>query len=146
MFSYNTTRLCSAVLFVCFCQLTFVRGQGIQGYIIDKEKEPVINAAIMVLQNDSLVGGTVSDPDGRYLVKPLSPGTYDIMVLKYGYDSAIVKNVIITNDSSTINFKLFLKKGVTKKSLYRHHPNIYLDRNTPTKNTIRRQEISHMPH
>ena len=75
--------------------------QEIRGRIIDETKQGIINASVMVFQNNLMKGGNVTDYDGNYVIKPLEAGLYDLLVTYIGYDSLWVKNVPVSHDAST---------------------------------------------
>lgn len=84
-------------------------GQEISGTIVDIRKEPVINATIQVFQNSVIKGGTVSDFDGNYSIKPLDSGNYDVFVFFPGYVARHVMAVIVGKQEKTkVNFTLDL--------------------------------------
>lgn len=72
-----------------------VSAQEIAGTVVDEKKEPLPSAVVQVYQGNVLKGGTVTDYDGNYSIKPLQPGTYDVLTLFSGYDSVMVVNVVV---------------------------------------------------
>lgn len=81
--------------------------QEIAGTVLDQRKEPLISAAVQVFQGGLLKGAVVTDYDGNYVVKPLDPGYYDLQILYPGFDSFIVKGVIVTpGNRTTVNANL----------------------------------------
>ncbi len=87
--------------------------QGISGRVFDEKKEPMINAVVQVFSSGGVsVGGSVTDYDGQYLIKPLEPGYYDVMVRYSGYDSIRVTRVVVPNDAvTTLNFNMKKPEG-----------------------------------
>jgi hypothetical protein len=84
-----------------------VHAQEIAGTVLDEKKEPLISAAVQVYQGGILKGGVVTDFDGKYSVKPLEPGYYDVLVLYSGYDSMMVTGVVVAGGQRTTqNFQL----------------------------------------
>ena len=84
-----------------------VIAQEIAGKILDTKKEPLINATVQVYQGGILKGGNVSDYDGNFLVKPLDPGYYDVLVSFTGYDSVMITKVVVqAGGRTTQNFEL----------------------------------------
>ena len=87
--------------------------QEIAGRVLDEKKEPMISAAVQVYQGGILKGGTVTDYDGNYVVKPLDPGDYNVLVLYAGYDSVFVTNVVVSpGKRTTQNFNMQKPQGV----------------------------------
>ena len=72
---------------------------ALQGKVIDKvTKEPIPFANIILENKGSQVGGTMSDFDGNYQIKPIPPGNFDLKATFVGYRSVTVQGVIIGAD------------------------------------------------
>jgi len=84
----------------------------LKGAIVDLETgEPILFASISIYKNGVLVTGIDSDLEGRYNFHSLSPGKYDVACSYVGYQTEMVKNVVLRADSTTVlNFSL--KSGV----------------------------------
>ena len=66
--------------------VAFAQSGSLKGKIIDKntgETLPFVN--VVVERNGSQSGGTATDFDGQYIIKPLDPGTYTIKASYIGY-------------------------------------------------------------
>ena len=76
----------------------------LQGRIIDaksKTKEGVSFATIVVVRDGNQVTGAVADIDGIYVIKPITPGTYEIKVSCVNYALSTIKDVQISADKIT---------------------------------------------
>ena len=81
--------------------------QEIGGKVIDEKREPMISAVIQVYAGGVLKGGSVTDYDGNYVIKPLEPGYYDVLVIYSGYDSMFTNKVLVSPDNLTrVNFAM----------------------------------------
>ncbi len=80
----------------------------IKGRLTDKETgEPVIGASVLVVGTKF---GGMSDPDGRYMIARLDPGTYTLRVSSVDYSTVDVSNVEVKSDFTTeVNQKLVKK-------------------------------------
>jgi len=112
-----TRTLRSLFLFVCISLSGSAIAQEIAGRVLDEKKEPMINAAVQVYEGGILKGGTVTDFDGNYLIKPLDPGYYNVLTIYAGYDSIMVTDVLVSNNQRTTqNFNMVrhatLVKGI----------------------------------
>lgn len=77
------------------------------GNVLDERKEPLLSAVVQVFQDGVLKGGTVTDFDGMYSVKPLEDGEYDIVVSYIGYDTITVTRVPVhLKYRTTLNFTM----------------------------------------
>jgi hypothetical protein len=75
--------------------------QEILGTVTDKKKEPLVNASVQVKQGGILKGGVVTDFDGNYSVKPLEPGSYEVVISTVGYATTTIKGVVVSPKTKT---------------------------------------------
>ena len=75
--------------------------QEILGNVTDQKKEPLVTASVKVMQGGILKGGGVTDFDGHYSVKPLEPGSYDVIFSYTGYQTKTIKEVIVSPGEKT---------------------------------------------
>lgn len=97
------------VLLLAFTVLTgsVAIAQEILGTVTDKKKEPLIGASVRIEQGGILKGGTVTDFDGKYSVKNLDPGNYDVTVSYVGYKTSKQTKVLVTPGGKTgVDFAL----------------------------------------
>ncbi|RLD56057.1 MAG: hypothetical protein DRJ05_11925, partial [Bacteroidetes bacterium] len=99
---FSNTRL-SKILLVLGFAVCLVDGFGqygiMKGKIFDKStKEPIPFANIVLEAGGKLAGGATSDFDGNYVIKPITPGTYDMKATFIGYKSVLVKGMVINAD------------------------------------------------
>ena len=81
--------------------------QEILGMVTDKKKEPITNAAVVVTRGGILKASTITDIDGKYSVKPLEPGYYDVTVSYLGYKTTMITKVIVLPGERTgLNYTL----------------------------------------
>ncbi|MES2704290.1 MAG: carboxypeptidase regulatory-like domain-containing protein [Bacteroidota bacterium] len=106
--------------YLLFIVLTALSGssfaQEIAGKVVDDKKEPLLSAAVQVYSGGILKGGTITDYDGNYVVKPLEPGTYDVVVIYAGYDSFTTKGIPVTSGNRT-SINVTMRRPVTGKVL-----------------------------
>ncbi len=78
-------------------------GSGtLKGKIVDKKtKEPISFANIVVEVGGVQVGGSTSDFDGNFQIKPIPPGRVDLKASFVGYKPFMYKGVIIMPDKIT---------------------------------------------
>lgn len=100
------------VILVLLAMAPCCAAQEIAGTLLDEHKEPVICAIVMVFQQNVLKGGNLTDIDGKYSVKPLDSGHYDLMISYLGYDSIRIKNVEVRNGQKSIQNALLTRSKV----------------------------------
>lgn len=86
---------------------------ALQGKVIDKDtKEPIPFANIILDNNGTQVGGTTSDFDGNYTIKPIPPGKYDLKATFVGFKTVITQGITIAADK--IRFHDVLMTGTSE--------------------------------
>ena len=99
------TTITLLLLLVTFSISSFA--QEILGTVTDNKKEPLVNATVIAKQGGVLKGSTVTDFDGKYSIKPLDPGYYDVTVTYVGYKPTTVTKVIVSpNEKTGLNITL----------------------------------------
>ena len=79
--------------------MMFGQTSAIQGKVIDRDtKEPIPFANIVLENRGSQIGGTMSDFDGNYQIKPIPPGSVDLKATFVGYKSVFVRGITIGAD------------------------------------------------
>ncbi|TAE48388.1 MAG: TonB-dependent receptor, partial [Cytophagales bacterium] len=98
---------------ICLSQNIFAQSSAIKGKVqtspISDQAQPEDAVGVTV----SLVGtlqGTVTDLDGNFIIRGLSPGRYDIIVSLIGYVSDTVKSIQVQNNLETILSTITLKE------------------------------------
>lgn len=92
----------------------FAQNGEIYGTITDEQNAPMGGVLIKVTQGGLVKGGTMSEDDGTYSVKPLQPGTYSIQFASMGYATKEVSSIVVTNGGSV---KINNKMGLDSKNL-----------------------------
>jgi hypothetical protein len=80
-----------------------VEGAGtLKGTVFEARDDEVVPFAnILCKKGDQVIVGTVSDFDGRYTLKPLESGHYDLHVQCVGYQTKIIKHVAVNGEKIT---------------------------------------------
>lgn len=104
-------------LWVCFFVFSLSAlaqtGSGsLSGKLTDRETgEPLPFVNVIVQRGETQVAGGSTDFDGEYTIKPLAPGSYDVVVSYVGYNSVKKTGVIINANKITFN-DIQLEPGV----------------------------------
>lgn len=145
----RTLRYLFILLFVSVAGTAFAQSQmgSIQGTVLDDKKEPVVNAAVQVMEGGILKGGAVTDYDGNYEVKPLSPGRYDVKVQLQSYKTSITTGVIVSPDKITgVNFSMELASKQLNEVVITGYKVPLVDRYSPGgQKAITGDQIDKMP-
>lgn len=80
---------------------------ALRGKVVDKDtKEPIPFVNIILEKNGVQAGGTTSDFDGNYAIKPIHPGTYSLKATFVGYKPVLINGVVIK--ANQITFEDFM--------------------------------------
>ena len=82
--------------------LAYAQVGRLQGVVVDKDTgEPIPFANIILENGGTQVGGASSDFDGNYDINPIPPGTYDLKATFVGYNTFIMKGIVIPANKIT---------------------------------------------
>lgn len=88
-----------ALISISFAQ---VGAGSIKGKVIDTETgEPLPFVNVVIEQAGNVVTGGTTDFDGKYVIKSLAPGKYDIKVKFIGYKPILIQGVVVNADKIT---------------------------------------------
>ena len=79
------------------------KGSGtLKGVIQDAESgEPLPFTKVLLKKNGSILGGANTDFDGKFTIKPIPSGTYDVEFKSVGFQKQLIEGVRISNDKIT---------------------------------------------
>ena len=103
----------SSVAFLVLVSIGYAQvGQGsVKGKVIDTESgDPLPFVNVVVEQKGNIITGSTTDFDGKYVIKSISPGKYDIKVKFVGYKPTLIQGVLVT--AGKIQF-VDIKMGTT---------------------------------
>ncbi|TRX70586.1 outer membrane beta-barrel family protein [Carboxylicivirga sp. M1479] len=102
----NYKQMIAIVGFIFLSLATYAQTGIIKGKVVDansNEEIPFANIALM--QNGSIITGSVTKDDGSFKLTELKQGNYDIAISFLGYESRELKNITISNDERLVNLK-----------------------------------------
>jgi len=139
--------LALAIAMGCVLSLSAQVGQGtIKGKILDEETgEPVPFANVTLMSGSDQILGTTTDFDGKYTLKPIPPGSYDLQISYVGYQTKRVAGITVSSDKITKQ-DVNMNQGIALKEVevieYKK-PLIEIDK-TSVEETKTREEIQRM--
>ena len=136
------------VLLFSASMTVFSQSGALKGKILDKTtKEPIPFANIIVENNGTQAGGTTSDFNGEYSIKPLNPGKYDIKASYVGYKPVLIRGFVVRSEKTEFQ-DIIMEPTATELQTYEvvdyKVPLISKD-NTTSGQNITAEEISKMP-
>lgn len=104
-----------AILLIFFFSLSFyASGQGsIQGKIIDSKTGETLPGAHAKIRIGNNLIGDVTDNQGKFWVKPLDAGQYDLEISFTGYQKKVIENIRVNSNKITRLKPISLKAGHT---------------------------------
>ncbi len=133
--------------FLSFSAVAQVGSGTLMGKLTDSETGEALPFVNIVLQSgDRQVAGGATDFDGNYTIKPISPGSYDVLVSYVGYNAQRIGGVKIIGEKITrVNIKLEAGIKLTEFELIDYKvPLIDPDGGTSGA-TITREDIEKLP-
>ncbi|MCD6013023.1 MAG: TonB-dependent receptor [Flavipsychrobacter sp.] len=143
----RTLRYLLLLGFIGLSGVAFAQNGEISGRVLDDKKEPLINATVQVFLGGIMKGGTVTDYDGNYTIKPLDGGNYNVIAMYQGYDSMMVTEVVVSpNKRTTINFDMKKKTTALKTFTITAYKKPLVDQDKSGGSTIlTKEEIATIP-
>jgi hypothetical protein len=91
------SKILALIITLCLAKINFASGE-IRGKITDEQGNPAIGAIIKILAANHEITGTASDWEGKYSIKPIEPGVYDLIIQFPQYKIQKIENVIVRNE------------------------------------------------
>lgn len=107
----RTLRYLLLFVFIGLSAHVFAQGE-IYGTVLDDKKQPLIGAIVQVSLGGIVKGGAATDFDGNFLVKPLDPGSYTLVVQYTGFAKFTVEKIMVSNGRATQNVQMVLADAV----------------------------------
>ena len=100
-------------LFSMFCiSLTYGQVvQNIKGTIKDANSQELLSYASVAIQNTTY--GTTTDNQGNFILKGIPVGRYDLAVSYLGYETQIIKEIMVTSSKEVI-LEITLKENISQ--------------------------------
>lgn len=126
--------------------ITHIDSVSITGTVTDMKKEPIINASVRLTQNGKLVGGAITDFDGKYRFTKLDAGLYDITFSYIGMKTQTI-TAVVTIPSEITELNVILAndgKQLMEMGVIYYCPKPMSDKYVPDKTTIRRDRLKNL--
>lgn len=120
---------------------------SITGTVRDKDnKETLPFVTVIVYLNGNTVNGGTSDIDGKFNIKPVDPGTYDVNFQMVGYQPQTISGVVVKSGKFTeINVDLTAGVELTTVEIVEYKVPLIDKDGGSSGGTITREEIRNMP-
>lgn len=115
----------------------------IKGTVYDENEETVIGAQVYVMQGENKVG-VMTDLDGKFTIKPLQAGTYNVVVDMAG-NKTFVNGVIVDPDKITWLNEVTMGENIAGEYTVLTYAVPLIKPEDPTAQTITAKNIEHSP-
>lgn len=136
-----------AILLVVVVQC-FVRAQNgsIQGIIADTETHETLPNASVYVEISGENFGAISDLDGFFSLKPLTPGLYNLFLSYTGYGKKVITRLNVKPDKALMLDTIYLSPGVSIKGItIEASRQRMVDPQEPSKMTFLPSQLEQMP-
>ena len=123
-------------------------GQGtLKGKVSDFDnKDALPFASVVLFLNGNQVAGTNTDFDGEYTIKPIQPGTYDVLFSFVGYQSKKVTGVVVSaNKIQFVNAELGAGVMMEEAEVVEYSVPLIDKDGGASGGTVTREDIDKMP-
>lgn len=123
-------------------------GEGeLTGRVLDAETNEGLPFANVVVQKDKkYIGGTTTDFDGQYTIKPIQSGYYTVEVSYVGYKSSKITSVKINADKITFqDFKLSPSVNLEEIEIISYETPLISEDNTSSGAVYTKEDIQNLP-
>ena len=137
----------AALLLLSSAALAQVGSGTLKGTITDGDLgDPLPFASVVVFLNGNQVSGTNTDFDGKYTIKPISPGTYDVLVSFVGFQPKKITGVKITaNKIQFVNAELSAGVMVDEAEVIEYTVPLIDKDGGASGGTVSREDIDKLP-
>jgi hypothetical protein len=128
---------------------TEIHAQGtgaIRGRVLDAQsKEPLAFANVYVKYGSDLIGAT-TDIDGRFLIKPLNPSSYNVTISFVGYPKTTIEGVRVSSNKIEFMGEIEIQKGIEgKEFVFTEYTTKLIDPEDPMAIPLRWKDIEKNP-
>lgn len=128
--------------------LVFSQSGTLSGKVTDKTtKEPIPFVNIIIELNGTQAGGTTSDFDGKYTIKPITPGKYDLKATYVGYKPIMIKGISVKSDVITFSDLVMesTMEELPEVEIFDYKVPLISKDQTSGGGTLTKEEIAKMP-
>lgn len=128
--------------------LVFSQAGSLKGKITNKDsKDPIPFANIVIESGGHMVTGGTSDFQGEYHIRPINPGTYDLVISYVGFEPQKIKGLIIKSGQVVFyNIEMKPTQTVMTTFVVTEYAVPLIDKDqTQTGATLTAEEIKKMP-
>lgn len=118
---FNKSYLLPVLLILVFNTILYSQPKNVKGFISGKVMDettnlPLESATIQIFNiiGDVLVDGGASDSKGEFKISDIPAGAYDIKVSYIGYNTSVLKGIVINRKNSEVNLGTVIMKPASE--------------------------------
>ena len=105
----NKLSVISFLLFMALCNIASAQWGEIKGIVTDNDTKATIPGANVYVESKGMKIGAATDMDGKFTIKPLPAGIYNLYVSFTGYTTLTLTSINVNPDKITFMKEIFLK-------------------------------------
>ena len=137
----------AAVLLLSTAGFAQIGSGTLKGTITDGDLgDPLPFSSVVLFLNGNQVSGTNTDFDGKYTIKPITPGTYDVLISFVGYQPKRITGVKITaNKIQFVNAALNVGVMIDEAEVVEYTVPLIDKDGGASGGTVSREDIDKLP-
>lgn len=142
----RTIRSMASLVAVLFSSLTIAQNTGtLKGNVTDETGQPMPGATIRIMDDSTMVTGSVTDEKGDYTVRHIAPGIYNILFSYVGLKTRTVKKVEFQPDETIfLNKKMVPDNTLTQITVSEEYVKPILNATYSTVTRLTHDQIENM--
>ena len=142
-------KLLSVLILLIVPTIGFSQGE-IKGKVFEEDSKLSSPGASVYVEVGGVKIGTITDIDGRYQIKPLRAGTYNLYIKVIGMNPIVIEGVVVNKDKITWITDMFVSESVEMDEFVVigiKYPGIerLIKPEDPTAMTLTYKDIEHSP-
>lgn len=141
-------KITTIILILCSGIFYSVAQSGeIKGRVFDAQEKMPIPGSHVYVEIAGEKQGHVTGLDGRFTIKPLNPGTYNVYATFMGFQSELITEVVVKPDKITFLKDIYLSEGIRMDSdiVIHAYKEKLINVEEPSKMSVMSAQIEKMP-
>lgn len=138
--------LLSITMLICSLN-SFAQGHsgGIECIATDINREPIAYATITVRVDTIIMGGAIKDDEGKCIIRPLSPGRYNVTFQSVQHCTIVNKGIIVYPSQNTLLTINNIKSDSAKSSIEIRKERLDEGTIVPHNRVISSEDLNRLP-
>ena len=94
----NLNKILALLLMTLSSSIIAQTGGTIKGTVVDEKNNPMLFVPVAIMQDSTIITSALTDENGEFTIKEITPGTYKVKTSFTGYYNQVVKSVKVNPD------------------------------------------------